>query len=148
MLNQRDSAFLVTGMILASLLDNFTTVFLVILWLFVHNEPLPQFMGGVRPQEIMGFFFRLIIRTRKTSPPPAEPKKKDEEEWTQSVQLQLQPSITTMPGNMMMTGGAPMLVYGGIPMQPMMGFGHMMAGRSQMVLPLNPGLVGRDDGER
>ena len=142
MLNQRDSAFLVAGMILASLLDNFTTVFLIVLWLFVHNEPLPQMLGGVRPQEILGFFFRLIIRPRaKKLPPPEEPVESIEE-YHEPIRTQ----SAALPGNLFLTngnmGGTPMLIYGSN--MPMMAGGSFLGQGRTMLLPVNSNLARGD----
>ena len=48
------TAWFVGGVIIASTLHAYTTLILVLCWVFVENKPLPSFLGGQLPLTILG----------------------------------------------------------------------------------------------
>ncbi len=62
-------AWFTSGLLVGSVLDTSTTLMLIIAWIVVVNEPLPEMFGGCRPQQIIGGFVRLIGSMRRKDDP-------------------------------------------------------------------------------
>lgn len=56
------------GVLIGSLLDTKTTLALLACWTLVKNEPLPDFLGGTKPSEMINFIVGIFkYRIRKIS---------------------------------------------------------------------------------
>ena len=51
-----------SGLIVGSILDTKTTLALIISWIILTNEPIPEILGGYRPQQIIGGIVRGTVR--------------------------------------------------------------------------------------
>lgn len=64
-------SWFVAGLIVGSILDTTTTLVLIISWIIITNEPLPEMLGGYYPQNILRGIIQYInskiTRNKKSS---------------------------------------------------------------------------------
>lgn len=76
-LDFKRTSWFVAGVIIASTLNSTTVLVLVLCWIFVENKPLPPFLGGRLPLDILSsiisYLGSFFSRNRKKDPPVTDP---------------------------------------------------------------------------
>nr|QBK90984.1 MAG: hypothetical protein LCPAC201_02850 [Pithovirus LCPAC201] len=53
-------AWFMAGLIIGNLLNTFTTITLLFIWLVARNQVLPLCLGGYHPQDVLANFFQIV----------------------------------------------------------------------------------------
>ncbi len=54
------SAIFLAGLIVGSFLERWTTLILLSTWLTVRNNPMPNYLGGAKPQDMIAYVMSFI----------------------------------------------------------------------------------------
>jgi len=55
------AAFFISGLLVGSFLDRLTTLILMGTWITIRNGPLPNYLGGGRPQDLIAWCSCMVV---------------------------------------------------------------------------------------
>ena len=89
-------AWFTSGLLVGSILDTTTTLILIVSWMLVVNEPLPEMFGGYLPQQMVRSVFKWI----RSKSPKVNSRKIDDVQEPDKQITPIQPNIHQIIMNM------------------------------------------------